>query len=294
MATSSAILQLRSGAAAESRMRALWRRLTRRKVVAVALAAIILVMLAALLAPLIAPYDPIEQSWTAVRNPPSAAHWLGTDELGRDILSRLMFGARASLLAGVISVAIAMLVGTPLGMLAGYLEGGVDLVISRFTDAMLACPFLVLAIALAAFLGPSLTNAMVAIGVTATPRFVLLTRGQVLNLKSLDYVESARAIGCSHMRIAFRHILPNILPPLIVQATLTLAAAITSEASLSFLGLGQQPPAPSWGSMLNAAQRSLTTAPWIAVWPGIMIFTTVLSFNLIGDGLRDTFDSKRR
>jgi peptide/nickel transport system permease protein len=271
-----------------------WRRIRRRKVVVVALAVVAVVLLAALFAPWIAPYDPVEQSWSAVRKPPTLAHWFGTDELGRDILSRILFGARASMLAGVISVGIAILIGTPLGMLAGYLEGPVDLAISRLTDAMLACPFLVLAIALAAFLGPSLANAMVAIGVTATPRFVLLTRAQALNVKSLDYVEAARAIGCSDARVAFRHILPNILAPLIVQATLTLASAITSEASLSFLGLGLQPPSPSWGSMLNSAQRSLTTAPWIAVWPGVIIFMTVLSFNLIGDGLRDALESKHR
>jgi peptide/nickel transport system permease protein len=278
----------------ESRWVAVWRRFARRRVAVVALAVIALVALAALLAPFIAPFDPAAQSWSAVRKPPTALHWLGTDELGRDIFSRIVYGARASLLAGTVSVAIAILVGSPVGILAGYLGGRVDLVISRITDAMLACPFLILAIALAAFLGPSLTNAMIAIGVTATPRFILLARGQVITVKTLDYVEAARAIGCTPFRVTFRHILPNILPPLIVQSTLTLASAITSEASLSFLGLGQQPPDPSWGSMLNAAQRSLTTAPWIAVWPGIMIFATVLAFNLVGDGLRDAFDPKRR
>ena len=209
------------------------------------------------------------QSWSAVRKAPSALYWLGTDEVGRDILSRIIFGARASLSAGVISVAIAIGVGVPVGLLAGYAGGLVDGLISRFTDAMLACPFLILAIALAAFLGPSLGNAMIAIGVTATPIFVRLTRGQVLSVKAEDYVEAARAIGNPHWRIALRHILPNVLPALLVQATLTIATAIIAEASLSFLGLGQQPPAPSWGSMLNAAQRFLTNAPWMAVWPGL-------------------------
>ena len=274
--------------------RAVWRRFARRRIALVALVVIVTVALAALLAPLIAPFDPAAQSWSAVRKPPTDLHWLGTDELGRDIFSRIVFGARASLLAGTVSVGIAILVGSPLGILAGYLGGHIDLLVSRVTDAMLACPFLILAIALAAFLGPSLTNAMIAIGITATPRFILLARGQVIAVKTLDYVEAARAIGCSPFRVTFYHILPNILPPLIVQSTLTLAAAITSEASLSFLGLGQQPPDPSWGSMLNAAQRSLTTAPWIAVWPGIMIFVTVISFNLVGDGLRDAFDPKSR
>ena len=175
-----------------------------------------------------------------------------------------------------------------------YRGGWIDTVVSRITDAMLAIPFLILAIALAAFLGPSLTNAMIAIGVTATPIFVRLTRGQVLVVKTEDYVEAARAVGNGPLRIAFRHILPNIAPALLVQASLTIAAAIIAEASLSFLGLGQQPPAPSWGSMLNTAQRFLTNAPWMAIWPGIAIFLAVLSFNLLGDGLRDALDPKER
>ena len=271
-----------------------WKRLLRHRGAVVGLSFIILVILAAIFAPYVTRFDPIAQDWNAVRAAPSLAHWLGTDELGRDIFSRIIFGARASLLAGVISVSIALAIGMPLGLAAGYLGGWVDLAVSRVTDAMLAIPFLILAIALAAFLGPSLTNSMIAIGITATPLFVRLTRGQVLSTKSEDYVEAARSLGNSHARIAFRHILPNVLPALIVQATLTLAAAITSEASLSFLGLGQQPPSPSWGSMLNTAQRSLTTAPWIAVYPGVMIFFTVLSFNLLGDGLRDALDPRSR
>jgi peptide/nickel transport system permease protein len=172
--------------------------------------------------------------------------------------------------------------------------GVVDAVISRLTDAMLACPFLILAIALAAFLGPSLSNAMIAIGVTATPIFVRLTRGQVLATKSEDYVEAARAVGNPHWRIAVRHILPNVMPQLLVQATLTVATAIIAEASLSFLGLGQQPPAPSWGSMLNTAQRFLANAPWMAIFPGLAIFVTVLSFNLLGDGFRDALDPRSK
>jgi peptide/nickel transport system permease protein len=271
-----------------------WRRLKRRKGAMIGLAVIVLAVMAAILAPWIAPYDPIQQSWSAVRKAPSAAYWLGTDEVGRDILSRILYGARASLLAGVVSVAIAIGIGVPVGLLAGYVGGLVDAVISRITDAMLACPFLILAIALAAFLGPSLSNAMIAIGVTATPLFVRLTRGQVLSVKSEDYVEAARGVGNPHWRIALRHILPNVLPQLLVQATLTIATAIIAEASLSFLGLGQQPPAPSWGSMLNAAQRFLATAPWMAVWPGLAIFITVLSFNLLGDGLRDALDPRSK
>jgi peptide/nickel transport system permease protein len=278
----------------ESPGRRALRRLVRRKGAMVALGIILLLVLLAILAPSIAPYDPTKQSWAAVRKAPSALYWFGTDEVGRDILSRIIYGARASLMAGVISVGIAIAVGVPVGLVAGYAGGLVDGIISRFTDAMLACPFLILAIALAAFLGPSLGNAMIAIGVTATPIFVRLTRGQVLSVKAEDYVEAARAIGNPPWRIAFRHILPNVLPQLLVQATLTIATAIIAEASLSFLGLGQQPPAPSWGSMLNAAQRFLTTAPWMAVWPGLAIFITVMSFNLLGDGLRDALDPRAK
>jgi peptide/nickel transport system permease protein len=182
----------------------------------------------------------------------------------------------------------------PLGLLSGYRGGFIDALISRITDAMLACPFLILAIALAAFLGPSLGNAMIAIGVSATPIFIRLTRGQVMSVKVEDYVEAARAMGNPRWRIALFHILPNIMPALLVQATLSIAAAIIAEAALSFLGLGQQPPAPSWGSMLNAAQRFLTTAPWMAIWPGFSIFLVVLSLNLVGDGLRDALDPRER
>jgi peptide/nickel transport system permease protein len=278
----------------ESPARRASRRLLRRKGAVIGLAVIVLFALMALLAPWIAPYDPIATSWTAVRKPPSWLHWFGTDELGRDVLTRVIFGARASLMAGGISVTIALTVGVPLGLLAGYRGGFIDALISRITDAMLACPFLILAIALAAFLGPSLADAMIAIGVSATPIFIRLTRGQVLSVKVEDYVEAARAMGNPRWRIALFHILPNIMPALLVQATLSIAAAIIAEAALSFLGLGQQPPAPSWGSMLNAAQRFLTSAPWMAIWPGLAIFLVVLSLNLVGDGLRDALDPRER
>ncbi|HEY4200806.1 MAG TPA: ABC transporter permease [Devosiaceae bacterium] len=278
----------------ENRALRVWKRLRRRSGAVVGLTFIVLVILLAVFAPWIAQFDPIKQDYAAIRKGPSLLHWFGTDELGRDIFARIAFGARASMLAGLISVSIALIIGVPLGLAAGYLGHWTDVVISRIVDAMLAIPFLILAIALAAFLGPSLVNAMIAIGITATPLFVRLTRGQVIGVKSEDYVEAARSLGNPHVRVAFRHILPNVLPALIVQATLTLASAITSEASLSFLGLGQQPPSPSWGSMLNTAQRSLTNAPWIAVWPGMMIFLTVLSFNLLGDGLRDALDPRSR
>lgn len=275
-------------------LRRTWSRMRARPSAMIGLAVILLVTAAAVLAPLISPYDPALQSWSAVRKPPSWAHPLGTDEVGRDILARIIFGTRASLAAGLVSVAIALGVGVPLGLLAGYAGGLVDGLISRMTDAMLACPFLILAIALAAFLGPSLSNAMIAIGVTAAPIFIRLTRGQVMAVKAEEFVQAARALGNSHLRIALREILPNVMPQLLVQASLTVATAIIAEASLSFLGLGQQPPAPSWGSMLNAAQRFLVNAPWMALFPGLAIFVTVLSFNLFGDGLRDALDPRAR
>jgi peptide/nickel transport system permease protein len=268
------------------------RRLARRHSALAGLCVVVFFVALALLAPWLAPYDPLATSWSAIRKAPSAAHWFGTDELGRDVLSRVIYGARASLLAGVVSVSIALSLGIPIGLLAGYAGRWPDALISRMTDAMLATPFLILAIALAAFLGPSLTNAMIAIGISATPIFIRLTRAQVLAVKVEDYVEAARAVGNPHWRIAVRHILPNVVPPLIVQATLAIAAAVIAEASLSFLGLGQQPPAPSWGSMLNTAKNYVEHAPWMAVWPGASIFLLVLSFNLLGDGMRDALDPR--
>jgi peptide/nickel transport system permease protein len=271
-----------------------WRRLRRRRSAMVGLVVVCAFILAALFAPWVAPFDPIETSWSAIRQAPSAEHWFGTDDIGRDVLSRIVWGTRASLLAGVVSVSISIALGVPIGLAAGFAGGFVAALISRITDAFLACPFLILAIALAAFLGPNLTNAMIAIGISATPIFVRLTRGQVINVKVEDYIEAARALGNRPFRIAWRHVLPNILAPVMVQATLAIAAAIIAEASLSFLGLGQQPPAPSWGSMLNTAKNYVDNAPWMAIWPGLAIFLLVLSFNLLGDGLRDALDPRQR
>jgi peptide/nickel transport system permease protein len=270
------------------------RRLLRRKAALVGLAVVLFFVALAVLAPWLAPYDPVATSWGAIRKAPSAAHWFGTDELGRDVLSRVVWGTQASLLAGVVSVSISLLLGVPIGLAAGFIGGHVDTLISRITDAFLACPFLILAIALAAFLGPSLSNAMIAIGISATPIFVRLTRGQVLAVKVEDYVEAARAVGNPPWRIALHHVLPNVTAPLIVQSTLAIAGAVIAEASLSFLGLGQQPPQPSWGSMLNTAKNYMDNAPWMAIWPGLAIFLLVLSFNLLGDGLRDVLDPRAR
>lgn len=246
----------------------------------------------AVCAPILPVPDPAATDWSAVRHPPTVEHPFGTDEIGHDILSRMIWGAQASLLAGVVSVLIAVAIGLPLGVLAGYCKGWTDAVISRITEAILAAPFLILAIALAAFLGPSLTNAMIAIGLSAMPIFIRLSRGQTLAVMTEDYVESAHAVGVGHLALIRRYILPNIFPPILVQATLTIATAIIAEASLSFLGLGQQPPAPSWGSMLNTAKNFLEQAPWMALYPGVAIFLVVLGFNLLGDGLRDALDPR--
>jgi peptide/nickel transport system permease protein len=271
-----------------------WRKLGRNRIAMLGLATVLFFVVLAIFAPWIAPNDPVATSWGAIRKAPSAAYWFGTDELGRDVLSRVVWGTRASLMAGVVSVTISLVLGVVIGMVAGFFGGLTDNIISRITDAFLACPFLILAIALAAFLGPSLTNAMIAIGVSAAPIFVRLTRAQVINIKVEDYVEAARAVGCSPLRIAISHILPNITAPVIVQSTLAIAAAVIAEASLSFLGLGQQPPAPSWGSMLNTAKNFMDSAPWMAIWPGLAIFVLVLAFNLLGDGLRDALDPRHR
>ncbi|MGE6321299.1 ABC transporter permease [Pseudomonas oryzihabitans] len=271
-----------------------WRKFSANRGALLGAALILTFALAALLAPWLAPFDPLKTSFLAVRKAPSALNWLGTDELGRDLLSRLLWGARSSLLAGVVSVAIALLVGVPLGLVAGYFGGWLDAVVSRLVEALLSCPFLVLAIALGAFLGPSLGNAMIAIGLSAMPVFARLTRGQVLAIRHEDYLEGARAIGLPDRWILWRYVLPNILSPLVVQATLTIAAAILAEASLSFLGLGQQPPMPSWGSMLNTAKNFMEQAPWMSIAPGVCIYLTVLGFNLLGDGLRDALDPRHQ
>lgn len=267
-------------------------RLVRNRSALIGGAIVLAFLLMAVFAPLLPIADPLKSNFLAIRKPPSELYWFGTDELGRDQVSRLFYGAQASLLAGIISVMIALAIGIPFGLLAGWYGGWVDAAISRVTEAMLACPFLILAIAFAAVLGPSLTNAMIAIGLSAVPVFVRLVRAQVMSVKAEDFVEGARAVGARDLRIVVRHILPNILSPVVVQSTLFMAQAIILEAALSFLGLGQQPPAPSWGQMLNVAKNFMEQAPWMSVAPGICIFLAVLGFNLLGDGLRDVLDPK--
>jgi len=265
----------------------------RRRPAALAGAAIVMLFaVMALGASWIAPADPVRTDWATVRKPPSWAHPFGTDDLGRDGLSRVVWGARISMQAGVFSILLAMAIGVPTGLVAGYHRGALDQLIMRLTDAWLAFPFLILAIGLVTILGPSLGNATLAIGLGATPTYIRLTRGLVLSTKEEDYVQGARALGAGDLRVMARHILPNVTSAILVQATVAIPTAIIAEAVLSFLGLGVQPPAPSWGTMLNAAQQFLETAPWMAWWPGLAIFTLALSFNLAGDGLRDWPDPR--
>jgi peptide/nickel transport system permease protein len=253
----------------------------------------LLLILMAVLAPVVAPYNPSEQDYAKFLQSPNAENLLGTDELGRDILSRIIYGARVSIQAGIISVGIALAIGIPIGLFSGYYRGVLDeYVVMRFTDALLSFPPLVLALSLAAVLGAGLQNAMIAIGIIFTPNFIRLVRGEVLSQREREYVTAAKASGISDLKIIFRHILPNCMPPILVQATLAIAAAIISEASLSYLGLGTQPPTPSWGAMLSMGQGYLGDAPWISLFPGLFIFLTVLSINLFGDGLRDALDPK--
>ncbi len=268
------------------------RRLIRNRSALIGGALVLTFVLMAILAPILPLADPLKSNFLAIRKPPSELYWFGTDELGRDQVSRLFFGAQTSLLAGIVSVAIALAIGIPFGLAAGWYGGWIDIVISRVTEALLACPFLILAIAFAAILGPSLTNAMIAIGLSAVPIFIRLVRGQVMTVKAEDFVEGARSIGARDLRLMLVHVLPNTLSPIIVQATLFMAQAIILEAALSFLGLGQQPPSPSWGQMLNVAKNFMEQAPWMSVAPGVAIFLAVLGFNLLGDGLRDALDPK--
>jgi peptide/nickel transport system permease protein len=269
-----------------------WRRFRKHRLAMIGAGVLLFFVFAVIAGPLLWRVDREAIDFAESMTTSSLKHPMGTDDLGRDILARMIWGAQASLLAGVLSVAIAVAIGVPFGLISGYFGGWIDQIISRITEAFLAMPFLITAIALAAFLGPSLMNAMIAIGLSAMPVFIRLTRGQVLAVKTEDYVEGARSIGLRHYSIIKRYILPNVLAPILVQATLTIATAIIAEASLSFLGLGQQPPAPSWGSMLNVAKNYLSQAPWMAMWPGIAIFLVVIGFNLLGDGLRDALDPR--
>jgi peptide/nickel transport system permease protein len=269
-----------------------WRRLLETRLVGTGLAISAIVVVCALAAPLIAPYAPNEQDYLALTDPPSLAHPLGTDDIGRDVLSRIIYGSRVSLEVGLIAVGIALGVGVFFGLVAGYAGGWADDVIMRIVDSIQAFPNLILALAITAALGPSIANAMLAIGFVAMPGIARLTRGQTLSVREREFVAAARVCGASPLGIMRLHIWPNVTAPIIVQATLLMGTAIVTEAALSFLGVGVQPPTPSWGAMLRTGSQYLEVAPWIGMASGAAIFVTVLAINFLGDGLRRALDPR--
>jgi peptide/nickel transport system permease protein len=258
----------------------------------VAFALIAIFAACAVLAPVLAPYDPLVQDLGSRLRPPSSEHWLGTDSLGRDIASRILYGARISLIIGVVVVASAGVVGTAIGLVAGYAGGLVDEALMRLTEIFLAFPALILAMAIAGALGPSLTNAIIAIAAVTWAVYARLVRGQILSLRQREFVEAARAIGASRTRIVVRHLLPNALAPLMIQASFDLGSSIIAAAGLSFIGFGAQPPTPEWGVMISEGRNYISTQPWLSLFPGLAILLAVGSFNLLGDGLRDAFDPR--
>jgi len=270
------------------------RRLRRNKGALLSLAFLVILTAVAILAPVVTPYDPLAVDVEEQLLPPSSQHWAGTDLFGRDIFSRLLFGAQVSLLVGVIAVAIASVPGLVLGLVAGYNGRWIDGLIMRVMDMMLAFPGILLALGIVALLGPGLSNVMIAVGIAGIPSYTRLVRSSVLVTKRMQFVRAAYAVGCRSWRIVFRHILPNVYAPVLVLATLDMAWAILSASSLSFLGLGAQPPAPEWGAMLNEGRGYLRQAPWITAAPGLAIMLTVLSINLLGDGLRDALNPRMR
>jgi peptide/nickel transport system permease protein len=255
---------------------------------------LLVVTLAAIFAAQVAPYNPTRQDFRVERDPPSLQHLMGTDEFGRDVLSRVIWGAQASLQAGAVAASIALVAGLILGMLSAYYGGRLDSFIMRVMDVILAFPYILLAIAVVAILGPGLVNAMIAIGIVYVPHYARVVRGAVLSVRAREYVEAARAVGAPDERVMLQHVLPNTLAPVIVQTTLNVGSAIIDTAGLSFLGLGTQPPTPDWGNMLSAGRSYVIDSPWIATFPGLAILATVLAFNLMGDALRDAFDPRLR
>ena len=266
----------------------------RQPAIAIGAVVMLVFLLAALLAPLIAPYTPLEQNISAGLNPPSAVHLFGTDKLGRDIFSRILYGARISLFVGVAVVLISGAVGTLLGVVAGYLGGWADEALMRITDIFFAFPALILAMAIAGALGPSLQNALIAIAAVTWPVYARLLRGQVLALREREFVLAARTVGVPEWQIVFRHLLPNMLAPLLVQGSFDMGGAITAVAGLSFIGFGAQPPTPEWGVMISDARTYMATAWWMGTFPALAIMLVVGSFNLLGDGLRDLLDPRLR
>jgi len=271
-----------------------WLRFRKAPGAIVGAAIVAIILLAAIAAPLIAGFDPLTQNLANQAAPPSAAHWMGTDKLGRDVFSRIVYGARTSIRIGFVAVGLAITVGTFIGLLAGYIGGRLDTVFMSAMDVMLAFPSIILAIAITTILGPSITNLMIAVGIVYVPQYARLARSSVLAVRETEYIEAARAIGAKTPTILIRHVLPNILAPLLVQATLGVATAELEAAGLSYLGLGARPPAPEWGAMLNDARDYWLSAPWALIFPGLAITTLVLGFNLLGDGLRDALDPKTK
>lgn len=271
-----------------------WRRLKRNKMAVLGLIILIILVLLAVFADVIANYDNvvIKQNLAHRLQGPSAAHWLGTDEFGRDIFARLVHGTRVSLQVGIVAVGISIVIGGILGAVAGYYGGKLDNTIMRIMDIFLAVPSILLAIAIVSALGPSIINLMLAISISSVPSYARIVRASVLSIRDQEFIEAAKAIGASNTRIIFRYIIPNSLAPVIVQATLGVASAILSTAGLSFIGLGIQPPAPEWGSMLSGGRQYLRYAWWVTTFPGVAIMITILSLNLLGDGLRDALDPR--
>ena len=267
-------------------------RLSKSPLAMFGLAIILLLIFCALFAEVISPYSPIKQDLMHMFETPSAEHWLGTDEFGRDILSRLIFGARVSLQVGFIAVGIALVVGGMLGAISGYYSGWLDNSIMRVMDVLLSIPQTLLAIAIVAALGPSLMNLMIAVGISAVPTYARIVRGSVLSIRSMEFIEAARSVGSSDLRIILRHIIPNSMAPIIVQSTLGVASAILNAAGLSFLGLGIQPPNPEWGAMLSGGRQYIRDFPHMTLYPGLAIMFTILALNFLGDGLRDALDPK--
>ena len=271
-----------------------WIRLRRNPAAIVGLAIVVTLALAALLAPLLSPADPLAQNLAGAAQPPSWAHPFGTDKLGRDLLARILYGARISIRIGFVAVGLAISVGATIGLIAGYAGGKIDAVLMSVMDLMLAFPTIILAIAITTLLGPSINNLMIAVGIVYIPQYARLCRSSVLAVKEVEYVEAARALGALTPRILVRHVLPNVLAPLLVQATLGVATAELEAAGLSYLGLGARPPTPEWGAMLNDARDYWLSAPWALIFPGVSITIVVLGFNLLGDGLRDALDVRLR
>jgi len=277
-----------------SPFRDMWVRLKRNKLALFGLFLVVSLILIALFAGIISPYDPIQISLKESLRPPNLAHLMGTDVLGRDIFSRIAYGARASLIIGVVATSISLVIGVIVGAISGYYGGWLDSIMMRITDVFFAFPFFILAIAIMTFLGPSFINIFIALGIVGWTNYARLIRGQVISVKESDYVEAAHAVGAKDARIIWKHVMPNTLAPIIVYTTMNVGGVILAEAGLSFLGIGVQPPAPSWGLMLSEASNFIFNAPWMVIWPGVAIFLTVLGYNLLGDGLRDALDPRMK